>query len=82
MSDLVAPFRERHREGKLSSEDFGLAIRVAEVLTGGQNEGQSKVMSEEEFAAYERDTFVSLARNSITLKRIQHMLETGKPLRT
>ncbi len=81
VSDLVAPFRERHREGKLSSEDFGLAIRVAEVLTGGQNEGQSKVMSEEEFAAYERDTFVSLARNSITLKRIQHMLETGKPLR-
>lgn len=82
VSDLVAPFRERHRERKLSSEDFGLLIRVAEVLTGGQDDGQSKVMSEEELAAYERDTFMSLARDPITLQRIQHMLETGKPLRT
>lgn len=82
VSDLVAPFRKRHRAGQLSSDDYGLIIRVAEVLTGCQDTGRCDPLSEDAFADCERETFVSLARDPITLRRIHHMLETGKPLRT
>jgi 3-hydroxyacyl-CoA dehydrogenase len=39
------------------------------------------VLSEDDILALERESFGRLVRNSATLARIEHMLETGKPLR-
>jgi 3-hydroxyacyl-CoA dehydrogenase len=53
---------------------------VAEVLTGG-NVLEGTVVSEQYLLDLEREAFLSLAGEPKTQARIQHMLETGKPLR-
>lgn len=67
--------------GQYASEhDIKIAKKVAYVLCGGDLTGQQKV-SEQYLLDIEREAFLSLAGEQKTLERIQHMLQTNKPLR-
>ena len=50
------------------------------MLTGGDADYVDPV-SEKDLLALERKSFMRLIRTGPTLDRIQHTLETGKPLR-
>ena len=67
--------------GRYASEhDIKIARKVAFVLCGGDLTAPQKV-SERYLLDLEREAFLSLCGEQKTLERIQHMLETGKPLR-
>jgi 3-hydroxyacyl-CoA dehydrogenase len=50
------------------------------VLSGGGTD-VTRVLGEDDVLALEREQFGRLVRMAPTLARIEHMLETGKPLR-
>jgi len=54
--------------------------RLAWVLSGGDND-ITDMLSEDDLIMMERKAFMDLAGTDATLARVQHMLETGKPLR-
>ncbi|MEJ0046034.1 MAG: hypothetical protein WDN04_07860 [Rhodospirillales bacterium] len=53
---------------------------LATVLTGGGTDIIDTV-KETKILELERESFLRLLKTSATLARIEHMLETGKPLR-
>lgn len=63
-----------------SEHDIKIAKKVAYVLCGGDLTGEQKV-SEQYLLDIEREAFLSLCGEQKTLERIQHMLQTNKPLR-
>ncbi len=63
-----------------SEHDIKIARKVAFVLCGGDLTGAQKV-SEQYLLDVEREAFLSLCGEQKTLERIQHMLQTNKPLR-
>ena len=69
-----------HRQGIASAHDLVVADALAEVLTGGDAD-YVDAASEKDLLALERKSFMRLIRTGPTLDRIQHTLETGKPLR-
>ncbi len=66
--------------GKATPHDVVVATHVAKVLSGGEADVLD-TMSEDQVMALEREEFMALARNPASIARIEHMLETGKPLR-
>jgi 3-hydroxyacyl-CoA dehydrogenase len=69
------------RLGKYASEhDIKIAHKVAWVLCGGDLTGTQQV-SEQYLLDIEREAFLSLCGEQKTLERVQHMLQTNKPLR-
>lgn len=69
------------KNGKFISDyDAYLADKVAYVLTGG-DVPDGTMMSEEQILQLEKEVFVNLCKEEKTLKRIEHMLKTGKALR-
>ncbi len=67
--------------GKYASEhDIKIANKIAYVLCGGDLSSPQKV-SEQYLLDIEREAFLSLCGEQKTLERIQHMLQTNKPLR-
>jgi 3-hydroxyacyl-CoA dehydrogenase len=69
------------RLGRYASEhDIKIAHKIAWVLCGGDLTGTQKV-SEQYLLDVEREAFLSLCGEQKTLERIQHMLQTNKPLR-
>jgi len=68
------------RLGKATAHDAVVAGALAEVLAGGDADlGQP--MSEDDLLALERRAFMDLVKRKETIARMEHMLETGKPLR-
>jgi 3-hydroxyacyl-CoA dehydrogenase len=63
-----------------SDHDIKIAQKIAYVLCGGDLTGVQKV-SEQYLLDVEREAFLSLCGEQKTLERIQHMLQTNKPLR-
>ncbi len=63
-----------------TDHDIKIAHKVAWVLCGGDLTGAQKV-SERYLLDLEREAFLSLCGEQKTLERIQHMLQTNKPLR-
>jgi 3-hydroxyacyl-CoA dehydrogenase len=57
-----------------------VTAKLAEVLSGGATDMLDEV-SEDQLYALERAAFLALLREPATLARMEHMLETGKPLR-
>lgn len=53
---------------------------MAEILTGGDTD-PTRAVGEDELLALERRAVMALIRTPATLARMEHMLETGKPLR-
>ena len=66
--------------GMISAHDYQVAKAAATALCGGDVETGSLV-DEQWLLTVERQLFVELLKTEKTQQRIQHMLETGKPLR-
>ncbi|MBW1943000.1 MAG: enoyl-CoA hydratase/isomerase family protein, partial [Deltaproteobacteria bacterium] len=69
-----------HEQGFATDHDVTVSNKVAHVVCGGEVLADTKV-SEQYLLDLEREAFVSLCGDPKTHARIQHMLETGKPLR-
>ncbi len=68
------------RRGIATAHDLTVADALAEVLTGGPAD-IIDVVSEQQLLDIERAAFMRLVRTGPTLARIEHTLDTGKPLR-
>jgi 3-hydroxyacyl-CoA dehydrogenase len=69
------------KQGNYATEhDIKIAKKMAWVLCGGDLTGEQEV-SEKYLIELEREAFLSLCGEPKTQERIQHMLETNKPLR-
>jgi len=77
---LGLALNDLERQGKATPYDVEVATALAGVLAGGETD-ITDVLGEDDLTKLERSTFMSLVRREGTLKRIEHMLETGKPLR-
>jgi len=70
-------FRKR---GLATDYDMVVSDALAGVLTGGEADLVDTV-SEQDMLKLERDAFMLRVRDVRTIARVEHMLETGKPLR-
>ena len=68
------------RAGKATDHDVVVGKALAWVLSGGKTD-ITETITEDHLLSLERRTIVELLKKSSTLDRIEHMLETGKPLR-
>ena len=66
--------------GAATSHDVVVANELAIILSGGITDA-TETLDEADLLLLERESIVRLGRNTDTLDRMQHMLETGKPLR-
>ncbi|MGB3795048.1 MAG: 3-hydroxyacyl-CoA dehydrogenase, partial [Alteraurantiacibacter sp.] len=69
-----------HRQGMATDHDVTVAGELAYVLSGGETD-ITQVLTEADMLKLEREAFMRLVRNPKTQARVEHMLETGKPLR-
>ncbi len=67
-------------QGKATPHDIVVSDALAEVLSGGAHD-ITEPLGEDDLLTLERQAFMDLIKTSGTLDRIEHMLETGKPLR-
>ena len=67
-------------QGVALPHDRTVAGEIAAVLTGGDTD-VTETVSEDRLFALERESFMKLLKTEPTLARIEHMLDTGKPLR-
>lgn len=65
---------------KATAYDEVVAGQLAEVLSGGDTD-MSETLDTDALLTLERKAFMNLVRRPGTTARIEHMLETGKPLR-
>ena len=63
-----------------SAHDAKIAMKLANVLCGGTS-GATHAVTEREMLELEREAFVSLCGEPLSQARMQHMLQTQKPLR-
>ena len=77
MAMAVQSFRQL---GKATPHDEVVSMALADVLSGGSTD-MTESLDESDLLALEIDTFMKLIRHPDTLDRMEHMLETGKPLR-
>jgi 3-hydroxyacyl-CoA dehydrogenase len=68
------------KQGKATPYDEVVAGELARVLTGGEAD-VTDIVTEADLLRLEREGFARLVRNTQTQDRVEHMLETGKPLR-
>jgi 3-hydroxyacyl-CoA dehydrogenase len=73
--------KDLRMKGAATAHDMVVADALAEVLSGGQNADVTEPMAPEAVLALERKAFMTLIRTEPTLARMEHTLETGKPLR-
>jgi 3-hydroxyacyl-CoA dehydrogenase len=66
--------------GYISAHDYHIALKIAEVVCGGDVDGGTLV-NEAYLMALERQHFCSLLEHPKTQERIMGMLQTGKPVR-
>ncbi|MDX1921960.1 MAG: 3-hydroxyacyl-CoA dehydrogenase NAD-binding domain-containing protein [Alphaproteobacteria bacterium] len=66
--------------GKVTPHDEVVIDVLADILTG-KNTNIIKVMTEDDVYKLEFEGFMKLIRTPASIARIEHMLETGKPLR-
>ena len=77
LSMAAESFRKR---GLATDYDMVVSAALAGVLTGGEADLVDTV-SEKDLLTLEREAFMTRVRDPRTLARVEHMLETGKPLR-
>jgi 3-hydroxyacyl-CoA dehydrogenase len=68
-------------QGKALPHDRTVSLALADVLSGGARADITEETSEDQVLALERDAFMRLLRQPLSLARVEHMLDTGKPLR-
>lgn len=69
------------KSGKATPYDVPVSLAVANVLTGGEKGDWTNPLHEDDMYKLEREEFMKLIKNEGTQMRVEHMLETGKPLR-
>jgi 3-hydroxyacyl-CoA dehydrogenase len=67
-------------QGKATAHDEAVASELATILSGDGTD-ITETVTEKDLLKLERQAFMKLIRTPATLARIEHMLETGKPLR-
>lgn len=67
-------------QGKATAHDEVVASELAAILSGDKTDITETIV-ESDLLKLERQAFMKLIRTPATLARIEHMLETGKPLR-
>ncbi|OYW99335.1 MAG: 3-hydroxyacyl-CoA dehydrogenase, partial [Rhizobiales bacterium 32-66-8] len=77
---LVMAAEGFHKRGIATKHDLVVANALAEVLSGGPADHIAPV-SEAKVLELERENFMRLIKTTATLARIEHTLETGRPLR-
>jgi 3-hydroxyacyl-CoA dehydrogenase len=78
---LLLMTSELRAQGKLAAHDETIATLLAEVLSGGPDTDAAKSVSEDQILRLEREAVLHLLRTEETAARIEHMLNTGRPLR-
>ncbi len=73
--------RDFKAKGVASEHDAAVADALAEVLTGGAKADLTEPVTPDRVLTLEREAFMRLVKTDKTLARIEHTLETGKPLR-
>ena len=68
------------KSGKATPHDQIVSAALARVLSGGDHD-VTEATTEKDLLKLEREAMATLFRQGPTLDRIEHMLETGKPLR-
>jgi len=68
-------------KGVATDHDMVVADELAGVLSGGEKADITEPVDEKHVLRLEREAFMRLVRTEATLARMEHMLETGKPLR-
>lgn len=68
-------------KGVATDHDMVVADELAGVLSGGEKADITETVDEKHVLRLEREAFMRLVRTEPTLARMEHMLETGKPLR-
>lgn len=69
------------KSGKATPYDITVSSAVASVLSGGDKGDWTTPLHEDDLYKLERDEFMKLVKHEGTQARVEHMLETGKPLR-
>ncbi|MFH1558130.1 MAG: 3-hydroxyacyl-CoA dehydrogenase NAD-binding domain-containing protein [Pseudomonadota bacterium] len=77
---LVMAAESFHKRGMATKHDLVVAGALAEVLSGGKADHIEPV-TEAQVLELERANFMRLIKTNATLARIEHTLETGRPLR-
>ncbi|MEC9453742.1 MAG: 3-hydroxyacyl-CoA dehydrogenase NAD-binding domain-containing protein [Pseudomonadota bacterium] len=77
---LMMAVRGLAKTRKATPHDLTVVDQLGIVLTGGKTDSTDAV-SEDHLSALERQALTTLARNPLTIARMEHMLDTGKPLR-
>lgn len=67
-------------QGKATPHDLVVGEHLATVLSGGDTD-ITQELTEQNLLDLEHDVFMELVKTEGTLARIEHMLETNKPLR-
>jgi 3-hydroxyacyl-CoA dehydrogenase len=67
--------------GRATPHDVVVCDHLAGTLTGGPKRDHTQETAEDEVLALERSAFMALLKTPGTLARVEHMLETGRPLR-
>jgi len=70
-----------NKSGKATDYDVVVSKALANVLSGGDKADMTEPLTEDRILELEAEEFKGLIRNKGTVKRIEHMMETGKPLR-
>lgn len=79
-SAISMRIKDMERAGQITPYDVTVSLAVAEVLSGGDTDITDE-LTEQDMLDLERRVFVELVKNKHSLERIEHMLNTGKPLR-
>ena len=77
---LMMAVRGLAKTRKATPHDLTVVDQLGMVLTGGKTDTTDGI-SEDELSSLERRALMTLARNPLTMARMEHMLDTGKPLR-
>ena len=78
---LAFALRDLRAKGVATAHDAVVAAELAEVLTGGPDADLTEPLGEQTILELERAAFMRLVRSEATLARMEHTLQTGKPLR-
>jgi 3-hydroxyacyl-CoA dehydrogenase len=78
---LTMAVNDLHKSGKATDYDVVVSTALARILSGGDKADMNTPLTEHDILKLERTEFMNLVKQSGTLARIQHMLDTGKPLR-
>jgi len=77
---LLLALSDLAKKGLASPHDVVIAEKLATILTGRGTDITESV-AEDDLLALEREAALDLLRQPATLARMEHMLDTGKPLR-